>query len=171
MVGGGVFHSVEIYRRPIRRFSHCFESYFLDLDINFRRGRIGEELVDSIFSLVLFHRVVGQLAIEKIQSIGEVVVNGVAIAAVIEAAKFGQEILGLAVSREIFEALVIDRLGASKLINTNDQRAEILESPDGFQVQNDQTRDGKTQQGHGDFKIVAGDNRVAVLLEVELFGF
>src|SRR6266567_2199353 len=116
---------------------------------------------------MLFHRVVGQFAVKKIQGVGEIVMNRVAVPAVMEAAKFGQEILGFPVSRKIFQALVIDRLSASELVDPNDQRAEILESPNRPQVQNDQTQGGQTEQGHGDLEVVVGEDRVAVLLQVE----
>src|SRR5690242_12304489 len=143
MIGGSVFDSVEIHGSPVGRLLHGFQSYFSYLDINFGRGRVGEELVDRLFFLMSFDCVVRQLAIEKIESVGEVVMNRVAVAAVIQAAKFGEEVFGFSVPGKIFKAPVVDRLGASQLINANHERAEILESANRFQIENDQAQNGK----------------------------
>ena len=94
--------------------------------------------------------------------------NGVAVTAVVEAAEFRQEILRLPVSGMVFEALVIHGLGASDLVNADDQRAEILKGSDGPEVQDDQTESGKAEQCDRDLQIGIGDNRITVLLQVEL---
>src|SRR5581483_6565464 len=71
----------------------------------------------------------------------------------------------------VFEALVIDRLSASELVNTNDQRAKVLKSSNGPHVQNNQTEGGEAKKSDGDSEEVASDDGVAVLLQVKLFRF
>src|SRR5437016_13995988 len=97
--------------------------------------------------------------------------DGVPVAAIVEAAEFCEEILGLAVAGMIFEALVLDRLRASQLVDADHERTEIPESADRPQIEDYQPKRCQTKQRDGDPQIVTRDYCVTVFFEIELLGF
>ena len=66
--------------------------------------------------------------------------------------------------------MVVDGFGAAKLVDTDDQRPEVPEGTDGFQVEQRQNQAHQGQQGHGDFQVGIGHHGIAILFEVQSLG-
>src|SRR5581483_49109 len=171
MVRRGIFSPIEVDRSPVRWVLHGFECDLLNVNINLRRGRIGQKRIDGVILPVLFHDVIGKLAVEKIERLREVVMDRVAVPAVVKAAEFGKKILRFAISGMVFQALVVDCLRPSELVNADHQGTEVAEGVDSFQVERHQPKCSQTEQCDGNSQVIAGDDRVAVLLQVVLPGF
>ncbi|HEX5483337.1 MAG TPA: hypothetical protein VFZ08_12000 [Terriglobia bacterium] len=115
MIDGRILDHVEIDARPVRRLDHRFDSHLLHVDINFGGGRIVEKGFDNFVLLVGGDDVVGEFTAKKVERFREVVVDGVAVAAVIELAELRQKIFRFFGLGLIGEEIVADCLGAARL--------------------------------------------------------
>ena len=134
MVGGRVIDHVEVHARAEGRGLHLFECDFLHVHVDLGRGGVGDEFLDDVVLAVGVEDAVGELAVEEVQRLREIVLNRVAVAAVVERAKLRQKILRFGVLRLVFEVVVVDGLGAAQIVDADHQRAEVLEGANRFQV-------------------------------------
>src|SRR5258705_13209814 len=127
-----------------------FECDLLYFYVDLRSRCVREEFLDDVVLAVGVKNSICELAVEEIESLGEVVLNRVGIAAVVERAKLAQEIFRLGVLRFVFEVVVINRLGPPKVINSNHQRPEVLERADRSQINQTQrdAKNGEPGEGH-----------------------
>src|SRR5580704_5148769 len=134
MVGRRVIDHIEVDARAERRRLHFFERNLLDFDIDFGRRGIREEFLENVVLAVGIENPVRELAVEEVQGFREVVLNGVAVAAVVEGAELGEKILGFGVLGLVFEVVIVDGFGASEIVDANHEGPEVLERANGFQI-------------------------------------
>src|SRR6202043_882656 len=99
----------------------------------FRREPIGKESLDDLFLPELLNRVAGKLAVEEIHRLGEVVIDGGAIAPVIELAESCEEVFCLFVFRFVGERFIRYGLCAADFIDSNYNRFEGFEGSNDLQ--------------------------------------
>jgi len=71
----------------------------------------------------------------------------------------------------VLETLVVDRGGAAKVVDTNDEWSEVLEGPNRLQIHRHEPEGDEAERGDGNLEIRIGDNGIAVRFEVKLLGF
>ena len=91
MVGGRVIDHVEVHARAEGRRLHLFERDFLHVHIDLGRCGVGDEFLDDVVLAVGVENAVGELAVEEVEGLREIVLNRVAVAAVVEGAKLRRE--------------------------------------------------------------------------------
>src|SRR5271168_2904892 len=116
VVGGRVIDHVKVHARAEGRRLHLVERDFLHVHIDFRRGGVRDEFLDDVVLAVGIENTVGELAVEEVQGLREIVLNRVAVAAVIEVAKLGEEILRFSILRLVFKVVVVDSLSAAQIV-------------------------------------------------------
>jgi len=79
-------------------FFHGFDDDLLYVDIALRRESIGKESLEDVLLPELLNGVAGELAVKEVHGLGEVIINGGTIAAVVELAESGEEVFRLFVS-------------------------------------------------------------------------
>src|ERR1035438_6992605 len=170
VIGGRIVDEIEIDARAIGRRLQVFERDFLDVHIDLRGGAVGKEFANNVVLAVGVEDSVGELAVEKIKRLREIVLDGEAIAPVVEIGELRKEILGLGVLRLVFEIVVVNGLGPAQVVDADDQRAEILEGANGPQI--DQCKhDGDERKQHkGTFEVGIGHHRVTAGFKVEALG-
>ena len=84
MVGGRVIDHIEVDASAKRRRLHLFERHLLDLDIDLGRRRVGEEFLEDVVLAVGIENAIGELAVEEVQRLREIILNRVAVAPVVE---------------------------------------------------------------------------------------
>ena len=67
--------------------------------------------------LVLGHEVVREIAVKEVKSFGEVVVEGVAVAAIKELAELREEVFGFNGMGLISQGIIVDRFRSAQLVN------------------------------------------------------
>jgi hypothetical protein len=95
MVGGRVIDHVEVHSRAEGRRLHLFERDLLHVYIDLGSRCIGNEFLDDVILAVGVENAIRKLAVEEVQGLREIVLNRVAVAAVVEGAKLGQKIFCL----------------------------------------------------------------------------
>ena len=167
MIGGRVVNHVEIDTSAIRRILHLFERDFLHVDVDLWGGGIGEKFPDDVAFTVDVENAVGELAVEEEERLREIVLNRVAVPAVIQCAKLREEIFRFHILRFVFEIVVVDGLGAAQIVDADDERAEVLECADRPQINQRQGDANDGEQCEGDLEIGVRHHRVSVRFEVE----
>src|SRR5580704_10843779 len=107
VVGGRVIDHVEVHTRAEGWRLHLFERDLLHVHIDFRRGGVRDEFLDDVVLAVGIENTVGELAVEEVQRLREIILNRVAVAAVIEVAELGEKLLRLGILRLVFEVVVV----------------------------------------------------------------
>ena len=82
----------------------------------------------------------------KYKRLREVVLDGVAVAAVVELRELREKVFGFRILRFVFEVVVVDGFGAAEVVDADDQRAEVLEGTNGAQI-DERERDGRRERG------------------------
>src|SRR5208337_3175204 len=100
---------------------------------------IGDEFLDDVVLAVGIENAVSELAVEEVEGLRKVILNRVAIAAVIEGAKLREKILRLGILGLVFEVVVVDGFGAAQVVDTDHQWAEVLEGTNGPEVDEGQS--------------------------------
>ena len=170
VVGGRVIDHVEVHTRTEGWRLHLFERNFFYVDIDFGRGGIGDEFLDDVVLAVGVEDAVGELAVEEVEGLREIVLNGVAVAAVIEVAKLREEILRFGVLGLVFEVVVVDGLGAAQIVDADHQRTEVLEGANGAKVDERQRDTNDGQQRERNLEIGIRHHGITVLFEIEALG-
>src|ERR1700722_16212798 len=75
MVGWRVIDHVEVPSRTKGRRLHLFQRDFLYIHVDFRRGRIGDELLDDVVFAIGVEDAVRELAVEEVKRLREIVLN------------------------------------------------------------------------------------------------
>src|SRR5579863_3742681 len=146
MVGGRVINHVKVHARAKRWCLHLFECDFLHVHIDFGRGRVRDELLDDVVLPVGVEDAVGQLAVKEVQGLRKVILNRVAVAAVIQGAKLGEKVLRFGVLGFVLEVVVVDGFGATQVVNADHQRAKVLEGANGPEIDEGQSYTDNGQQ-------------------------
>src|SRR5260221_13811423 len=170
VIGGRVVDHVEVHARTVGRRLQFFERDLLYIDVDFRSRGIGEKFLDDIVLPVSVEDAVGQVAVEKVQRLREIVLDGVSVPAIVELAELREEIFGFGVLRFVFEVMVVDRFRAPEVVNADDQRAEILKGADGAEVDKRQRDGDQRNENERNLQIGIGHHRVTVGFEVQTLG-
>ena len=170
MVGRRVIDHVEVHASAKGRRLHLFERYLLHFHINLGRGRIGDESLDDVVLTIGIENAIGELAVEEVEGFREIILNRVAIAAVVEGAKLRQKIFRFRILGFVFEVVVVDGLGPPEIVNANHQRAEILKGANGFQIDQSQARGHQRNEDESNLQVGVGHHGIPVLFEVEPLG-
>src|SRR5271156_1079842 len=170
VVGGRVIDHVEVHTRAEGWRLHLFERDFLYVHIDLGCCGIRDEFLDDVVLAVGVENAVGELAIEEVQGLREIILNRVAVAAIVEGAKLGQEIFRLGVLRFVFQVVVVDSFGSAEVIDADDERAKILEGADGPEVNEREGHTNDGQERESNLEIGVGHHGIPVLFEVESLG-
>ena len=106
----------------------------------------------------------------KYEGLREIVLNRVAVAAVVERAKLRQKILRLGVLGLVFKVVVVDGFGAAQIVDADHERAKVLERADGSQVDEREGHTNEGKKGERNLEIGVGHHGITVLFEVEPLG-
>src|SRR5215831_4942584 len=170
MVGSRIKNHVEVHAGTERRSLHLFEGHFLYVNVDVRSRCIRDEFLDDVVFAVGIENAVGELAVEEVEGLREIGLNRVAVAAVVEGAKLGQEILGFGILGLVFEIVVVDRFSAAQIVNADHQRTEVLERPNRLQVHKRKTNGHKRDKNESNFEIGVRHHGITVLFEIEALG-
>jgi len=96
MVGRRVVDHVEVHARAERRGLQLFERKPSSRHVDLWGGGVREEFPDDIGLAIFIQNAICELAIEEVQRLREIVLNGVAIPAIEERAKLAQEVFASA---------------------------------------------------------------------------
>src|SRR5260370_27782227 len=91
MVGRRIVDQVEVHARAEGRGLHLLKGNFFYIDIDLGRGSVRDEFLDGVVLAVGVENAVGKLAVEEVQRLREVILNGVAVAAGRKGRKHGGE--------------------------------------------------------------------------------
>src|SRR5260370_24761484 len=103
----------------------------------------------------LLNRVPGEFPVQEVQRLAEVIVDGRAIATVVELAKAREEVFRLFVLRFVYQTLVGDSLCPANLVDPNDHWLEALPRAHNLQIHQNQPKDHQRQQRHRKLQIAA----------------
>src|SRR5208283_212906 len=134
MVGGRVIDHVEVHARAEGWGLHLFERDFFHVHIDLRRGGIRDEFLDDVVLAVGVENAVSKFAVKEVKGLREVILDRVAVAAVVEGAKLGKKILRFGILGLVFKVVVVDGFGATQVVDTDHQWAEVLEGTNGPEV-------------------------------------
>src|SRR5262249_33110445 len=100
----------------------------------------------------------------------KVVLNGVAVAAVVERAELGQKVLRLRILRLVFKGVGVDGFGAAEGVDADHQRAEVLKKLGGSQGEQGGRQRYERNGSKSNLQIGVGHHGITVLLEIEPLG-
>ncbi len=86
------------------------EGHLLHVNVDLRGRRVGQEILEDVVLPVGVQDAVRELAVKEVEGLCEVVLNRVAVPAVVEPAELAQEILRLRVVRLVFEVVIVNGL-------------------------------------------------------------
>src|SRR6267142_2874466 len=170
VIGRRVVDHVEVHTRAVRRCLQFFERDLLYIDVDFGSGSIGEEFLDDVVLPVGVENTARELAVEKVERLREVVLNGVAIPAVVELGELRKEVFGFCVLRFVFEVVVVDGFRAPEIVDADDQWPEILEGANGPQVDERQRHGDERDENECDLQVGIGHHRITVGFQVQTLG-
>src|ERR1700739_775310 len=139
MVGGRVINHVEVHACAKGWRLHLFERNFLHVHIDFGSGSVRDEFLDDVVLAVGVEDAVGKLPVKEVQGLRKVILNRVAVAAVIQGAKLGEKVLRFGVLGFVLEVVVIDGFGATQVVNADHQRTKVLERANGPEIDEGQS--------------------------------
>jgi len=87
MVCRGVVDLKKVDRGFERRFLHRFDHHLLHLDVPLWREAVREKSLDGVLLFELLNGVAGKFAVQEVQGLAEVVVDGRAVATVVKLAE------------------------------------------------------------------------------------
>src|SRR6266852_3623487 len=167
MVGGRVVDHVEIDASAVRRVLHLFERDFLHVDVDLGGGSVGKEFTDDVVLAVGVENAVGELAVEEEERLREIVLNRVAVSAVIERAKLREKIFRFGILRFVFKVVVVDGLGAAQIVDADDERTEVLERANRPQINQRQRYANHGEQREGNLEIGVRHHGISTRFEVK----
>src|SRR5260370_27323695 len=106
MVRGRVFDFEKVNGAFIRSFFHRLDHHLLDVHVPLWSETVSKKGLDDIFLLELLNRVPGKLSVEKVQGLGEVLIDGCVVPSVVELAESRQEVFRLLVFRLVDKGFV-----------------------------------------------------------------
>src|SRR5260370_1328449 len=125
MVGGRIVDQIEVHARTEGRGLHLFKRNFFYIDIDLGCSHVRDEFLDDVVLAVGVEDSVGKLAVEEVEGLREVILDGVAVATVIKVAKLRTKILRFPILGLVFKIVVVDGLGAAQVIDTDHQWAKF----------------------------------------------
>src|SRR6266576_4881845 len=126
VVRGRVINQVEIDPSFERRSLHVFQGDFLHFYVDFWGRRVHEEFLYDVVLAVGVEDAVGQLSVKKIESFREIILNCVAVAAIVERTELTQKVLRLGVLRFVLKIVVVNGFRSAEIVNADHQRTEVL---------------------------------------------
>jgi hypothetical protein len=170
VIGGGVLDQIEVDARAKGRRLQLLERNLFNIHVDLRGGRVGKEFPDDIVLAIRIENPVGQLAVEKLQGLREIVLDGVAVAAVVELGELREKVFGFRVLGLVFEVVVVDGLGAAQVVDADDEGAEVLKRANGAQIDERESDADEGEERQGDLEIRVRHHGVSVGFEVEALG-
>src|SRR5580704_8544852 len=169
VIRGRVIDHVKVHTSLVGWGLHVFESDFLHINVDFGDGGVRDELLNDIVLAVGVDDAVRKLAVQEIEGLRKVILNRVAIAAVIERAELRQKILGLSILWLVLEVVIIDGFSPAQVVDSNDERTDVLKRANRSQVHKGESDGYKRDEDERDFQIGVGHHRIAILFEIESF--
>src|SRR5579859_5529924 len=170
MVGGRVINQVEVHACAKGWCLHLFERDFLHVHVDFGRGSVRDELLDDVVLAVRVEDAVGQLAVKEVEGLRKVILNRVAVAAVIQGAKLGEKVLRFGVLGFVLEVVIVDGFGAAEVVNGDNQRAKVLEGANSPEIDEGQSHTNNGQQSESNLEIGIRHHGITTRFEIEAFG-
>ena len=166
MVRGIREHFLELDARRIGRLAQVVEDDVLHLDIDKRKRAVFGVIGDDIVLALLVDHCALHVAIEEIERVGLVALDGEAIAAEIKFRPAGEVILVLRLLRPVLEVAIVDRFGPAHVVDADDERLRV-----GKRLLAAEDKRGERQADHGehqnrDLQVGVHHQRIAVLFEV-----
>jgi len=151
------FAMVNYYNTPIPGVGTSFHNLITD-EAQFLSSRIDQAQLQNA---------VGELAVEEEERLREIVLNRVAVSAVIQRAKLREKIFRFSILRFVFEVVVVDGLGAAQIVDADDEGAEVLKGADRPQINQRQGHANHGEQREGNLEIGVRHHWVSARFEIE----
>jgi len=120
-------HLLEFDPRRIWRLPEIVKNNILDLDIDVRERTLLDVGLDDIVLALLIDDEVLHIAVQEIECVGLIALDGEAIATEIELSPAREVILVLNLLRAVLEVAIVDRLGASDIVDAHDHGVHVGE--------------------------------------------
>src|ERR1700739_697336 len=170
VISGRVVHHVKIHAGAVGWCLQFLERDLLHVDVDFGSRGVGQEFPDDVVLPIGVEDAVGELAVEEVERLCEVVLDGVAVPPVEELREFGEKVFRFGVLWFVLEIVIIDRFCSPEVVDTDDERPEVLEGTNGTEIDEGERYGDKRYKNESDLEVGISHHRVTVRFEVEPLG-
>ena len=118
-------HLLELDPRGIGRLPQVVQNNVLDLDIDIRKRAVAPVRLNDLVLLLLGNHGPLHIAIEEIERVRLIALDGEAVAAEIEFGPAREVILVLGLLRAVLKVAIVDGFGSANVVDTDDERVHI----------------------------------------------